>query len=257
MKRKLFHSIPLTILLMLLLCVPASAKTKSILLGMKFTEAKGASDWGYNYSVCLEGTAKAGSKTPTISAKILLPKALIAKKNEFGINFNIGLHDPSIADDDYIGEIPCKEELGISVNKKGKPSISRYTITYDGKAPVKKKAGSVAKIKKAKNFYILTIKNLPMWNAYIPRDKDWIKKNFVNLSKTKTYLFEPRFNINSWGNKLSKKVNGWIYIDKFTVSAARKLTLNMSKWNFRYLNVDRWSGDKNSTPAKQLKYITY
>ncbi len=252
MKKRLLHSIPVTIILLLLLCIPASAKTKSIVFGIKANEAKGADDWGYNVSIMFEGSMKAGSKAPSFSAKVILPKAFLAKNNTFAIEPGIGVHTAVSQENDYLGDALRKYNIVISVNKKGKVSLK----LHNNKTDKDTSPGKMAKIKKSGKNYVLTIKNLPFENMIENWDEENQKSIMSKFDAKKAYRYEPRISIHSWG-PLAKKISGWIYFDKVKVTAAKSMTVSLKNWNFDGIWADLWRKDKNYKVSKRLTNLSY
>ena len=252
MKKRLLHSIPVTIILLLLLCIPASAKTKSLVFGIKANEAKGADDWGYNVSIMLESSMKAGSKAPTFSCKIILPKAFLAKNNTFAIEPGIGVHTAVSQDNDFLGDARRKFQIIVSVNKKGKVSLQ----LHDDRTDKDTSAGKIAKIKKSGKYYVLTINNLP-FDKIIDYWDDENEKNIESkFDPKKAYRYEPRISIHSWG-PLAKKMSGWIYFDKIKVTASKSITVNFKVWNFEGFWADLWRKNKGYRVSKGLASLSY
>ena len=252
MKNRFLRGIPVTLVLLLLLCIPVSAKTKSLVFGIKANEAKGSDDWSYNVSFMFENSLKAGGKVPTLSCKIILPKAFMAKNNTFAIEPNIGVHTAAQQNDSYQGELERKYRIVVSVNKKGKVSLK----LNNDRTGQETKPGKLAKIKKSGKNYILTVSGFPFRNRLDMWDEESQKSEFSGFDTKKAYRFQPRINIHSWG-PLAKKLSGWIYFDKVKVTAAKSMTVSYKNWNIENIWADFWRRGRNGKVSKTMKTLSY
>ncbi len=253
MKKRMLQLLPLTLLLVLMLSTQAFAKS-AIMPGFKISEKKGSAGWNYDINTGIDATAKLGNGTASLSATILLPKALFAKKNVIWVGSSLNLHDPSITNgDDFVGTVPGLCNLKIMVNKKGKITIERY----NGKDGQKLKLGKVAKVKKTKKFYVLTLNKLPYDKIYFQAGDDWAVENEKPLNRNKTYAYSFNVSIFSNEEKLAKKVNGFMYVDKLTVNCSKKISLSVPNWNFKWLECWRNFNGRGTRTKAKLAVIKY
>ena len=259
MKKKWILILSAACLLAFILCTPAYAKEKkTMMLGMNINEKKGATDFVYGFHVCYDSEEKVGNGTFSVSGTILLPKDLLAKKNQIFLEPSVGLRNPNIlVGDDYIGSVASKDWLKISVNKKGKVSLLRFTKEWK-----QKKLGSMASIKKSGDYYVLKLNKMPLMSKYVPANGQGSRA----IDKNRPYIMDANIRLFVWpkdadkANKLSKKVNSFCYLARFCINATKPLCLSVENLNFSWFYCYREKGGKaNSTKRvpMRLAYMSY
>ena len=256
--------IPVLLLIIMAFAAPASAKTKSVAPAIKISEKKGANNFHYWMRFDKQGAVKF-SKVPRLSAKIIIPASLVAKKNIFAIDVSINLHDGNTS----VGTL-CQDWITFTVNKKGKVKVEWLT-PYVWK--VRKSSGLLSVKKSGKN-YVLTIKNLPFDARYVVDGEERDGGITKPLSKKKKYTIASQVDLNFYDNsggvpnKLAKKVSGDMYVDKFTITSGKKKILSVDesyktpimggKDSWKISNVDGSTTDVKSKSLKvKMKKISY
>jgi len=254
MTKKSIRLLALTLIAVMLFAIPASAAT-AIMPGVKINEKKNSRNYDYGMNIGFETKCKF-NKTGYWNATLLLPLDLMTKGNAFAVTSRLNLHDASIQNgDNFIGNVPS-DYIFIEINKNGKIAFTRRR-GYDGKKMKMGKASVSIKKSEAGPFYILTIKNMTYDSKYFPRDAEWEPKNQVKIDKTKTYEYSQEINLSSWGNKLKKKVNSYMYLVSSSAKTAKPLEYSFEEFNFRYFDAWKWSNNKESRPARRIANVTY
>ena len=216
---KKLRIVPILVILLLALAVPAYAKKVSS-PGIKISEKKGANDFRYSMWLTPKKTSNLKG-APKLNAKIILPKELCEGKNTFCFNSYIELNKGK----KFIGTIN-QDWVAMKGSGSGKPKIQRMTpyswINRSNKGLSVKKSG--------KN-YVLTIKDLPYYSTYLPAGEEDPSK-VKPLDKKTKYTFNVCFELSVYDNdggtpnSLTNKVNGWMYVSKASIKAAKKLDMS-------------------------------
>ena len=174
-------------------------------------------------------TAKV-KKNMSVSGKVYVPVSAL-KKSEDSVHVDVWL-DLCNKKGDYIGAIDSK--YTIILTKEGK----KVSLVKWNKSKEKiEKIGSLASYKKSNNYYVITLKNVPIENKYI-NTKD--KK--VSLNTKTTYNLNQGIIVTGTCSKVSKK---YIYVDDLMLkgTSTQKITFNKKDYTF----VDGFYKDKART----------
>jgi hypothetical protein len=239
--------------MMMLSVIPVSAKT-AIVPGIVINQAKGTKDCSYGLGVGIAGKAKL--KSGTYSAELLVPADLFVKDGFFFIEGQLGLHDASIdrnKEDDFLGTVNSTA-IFFMINSKGKISIKRHDNMKDkwvamGSASVKAEKVSSGK------YYLVTIKNMPYDNTYIPRDVEWRSENAKSIPANKTFYYEPKFHL--FCDTYKKAVKDCFYLASFSLNTGVKtLALNFAG-NFNGFNAWHNIGEKELPVTMKISRVSY
>ena len=226
----------LAAVIMILSAIPVSAKT-SIAPGVVIDQAKGSRDWDYGINIGLAGKTK--WKSGTYSAELLLPVDLFVKNNNFNIEGQLDLRDPSIDDreeDPYMGTA-TSSSIEFIINSKGKLSIKRYSNMKDKYVSMGSASVTAEKVSTGK-YYLVKIKDMPFDNTYFPKDVEWQPKNAKTIPTNKNLNYSVKFTINC-GNKLNKAVKDCMYLVSFSCNTGVKTMKMNFTGNFQWF--DAWA----------------
>ena len=231
MKRKSCFILLTAVLLMMLSVIPVAAKTRTAIApGVAINEAKGTKDCGYGLQVGIPGKSK--WKSGTYSAELLVPADLFVKDGFFFIEGQVGLHDTSIdehKEDDFIGT-GTSNAIFFMIDKKGKLTIKRHNNMKDKWVSMGSASVKAVKVASGK-YYLVTIKDMPYDNTYMPRDADWRPENAKSIPTNKTFQYDVSFNLQC--DLFKKAVKDCFYLVSSSCNTGVK-TLNMNfTGNFR------------------------
>lgn len=201
-------------------------------------------DWDkhvYSIDTMLSKTSKIKSGM-TVSYKIYIPKTLF-KKNGDGIDFcmDLGLLTQDKKTKQYKGIGSVNKTRWISVEKNGKKISLGGCNDATGKVTNNPKYAS---IKTSGKYYVLTMKDT-LGKVYYDYKAEKEKK--IN---TKTaYTLVPSLVVHGYGSKFS----GYIYLDEFTVKAAKTLKVTFNKKDYKDMGAWYWGGKDWTNKLKIVK----
>ena len=256
MKRKSCFILLTAVLLMMLSVIPVAAKTRTAIApGVAINEAKGTKDCGYGLQVGIPGKSK--WKSGTYSAELLVPADLFVKDGFFFIEGQVGLHDTSIdehKEDDYIGT-GTSNAIFFMIDKKGKLTIKRHNNMKDKWVSMGSASVKAEKVASGK-YYLVTIKDMPYDNTYMPRDADWRAEDAKPIPTNKNYYYAASFNLHC--EETIKAVKDCFYL----VSYSGNTGVKALKMNFtgNFMGFEAWhsQGEKDGLPVtRKISRVSY
>ena len=141
-------------------------------------------------------------------------------------------HDTSIdehKEDDFIGT-GTSNAIFFMIDKKGKLTIKRHNNMKDKWVSMGSASVKAEKVASGK-YYLVTIKDMPYDNTYMPRDADWRPENAKSIPTNKTFQYDVSFNLQC--DLFKKAVKDCFYLVSSSCNTGVK-TLNMNfTGNFR------------------------
>ena len=254
MKRKSCFILLTAVLLMMLSVIPVSAKT-SIVPGVAVNEAKGSKEWDYSLQVGIPGKAK--WKSGTYSAELLVPADLFIKNGFFFIEGQLQLRDASIderKEDNLVGTA-TSNAIFFMIDKKGKLTIKRHNNMKEKWVSMGSASVKAEKVASGK-YYLVTIKDMPYDNTYMPRDADWRAENAKPIPTNKNYYYAASFNLHC--EETIKAVKDCFYL----VSYSGNTGVKALKMNFtgNFMGFEAWhsQGEKDDLPVtRKISRVSY
>ena len=255
MKRKSCFILLTAVLLMMLSVIPVSAKTTVTVPGVVINEAKGSKEWDYSLQVGIPGKAK--WKSGTYSAELLVPADLFIKNGFFFIEGQLQLRDASIderKEDNFVGTA-TSNAIFFMIDKKGKLTIKRHNNMKDKWVSMGSASVKAEKVASGK-YYLVTIKDMPYDNTYMPRDADWRAENAKPIPTNKNYYYAASFNIHC--EETIKAVKDCFYL----VSYSGNTGVKALKMNFtgNFMGFEAWhsQGEKDDLPVtRKISRVSY
>ena len=255
MKRKSCFILLTAVLLMMLSVIPVSAKTTVTVPGVVINEAKGSKEWDYSLQVGIPGKAK--WKSGTYSAELLVPADLFIKNGFFFIEGQLQLRDASIderKEDNFVGTA-TSNAIFFMIDKKGKLTIKRHNNMKDKWVSMGSASVKAVKVASGK-YYLVTIKDMPYDNTYMPRDADWRAENAKPIPTNKNYYYAASFNLHC--EETIKAVKDCFYL----VSYSGNTGVKALKMNFtgNFMGFEAWhsQGEKDDLPVtRKISRVSY
>ena len=255
MKRKSCFILLTAVLLMMLSVIPVSAKTTVTVPGVVINEAKGSKEWDYSLQVGIPGKAK--WKSGTYSAELLVPADLFIKNGFFFIEGQLQLRDASIderKEDNFVGTA-TSNAIFFMIDKKGKLTIKRHNNMKEKWVSMGSASVKAEKVASGK-YYLVTIKDMPYDNTYMPRDADWRAENAKPIPTNKNYYYVASFNIHC--EETIKAVKDCFYL----VSYSGNTGVKALKMNFtgNFMGFEAWhsQGEKDDLPVtRKISRVSY
>ena len=195
----------------------------------KRDSAQAYNDNCYGMMAGYKKTAKV-KKNMSVSGKVYVPVSALKKSGDsIHIDFWMDLCSKK---GDYIGSIDSK--YTIILTKDGK----KVSLVKWNKSKEKiEKIGSLASYKKSNNYYVITLKNVPLENQYVNT-----KDKRVSLNTKTTYNLNQGISVAGTCSKVSNK---YIYVDDLMLkgTSTQKITFNKKDYAF----VDGFYKDKART----------
>lgn len=236
--------------------VAAAAKNKAVRIKVSFNGKESTTDkiWDqntYGISTLLKSKSKV-KKNTTVSYKVVVPKTLLKKNGDvllFCMDLNLL---EKYKDGSYRGVGSINKTRWCSIRKEGKKVyLGIYNEVKDkdeGEVVVKgKKVQKVgnATIKEQGKYYVITMKDT-LRNTYYDYKTDKNKK----INTKKSYYLMPEFVIHGDCSKLS----GEIYLDEFTVNAAKKQTVTFNKKDYTEVGGRHYGGKDWYSKTKVVNF---
>lgn len=198
-------------------------------------------DWDkhvYSIGLFLPKTSKVKSGM-TVSYKIYIPKSLFKKDGDY-VDICMDLTLAGKDKNGYYGVGSIYKTRWVSIEKRGKKFEGRICNDVTGKM---EKFSKYASLKSSGNYYVLTMKDVLGKNYY-----DYKARKNKKINTKTAYTLIPELVIHGNG-----KFSGYIYLDEFTVKAAKtqKVTFSGAK-EYTNLGASYW-GSKDWT--KKLKIV--
>ena len=255
MKRKSCFILLTAVLLMMLSVIPVSAKTTVTVPGVVINEAKGSKEWDYSLQVGIPGKAK--WKSGTYSAELLVPADLFIKNGFFFIEGQLQLRDASIderKEDNLVGTA-TSNAIFFMIDKKGKLTIKRHNNMKDKWVSMGSASVKAVKVASGK-YYLVTIKDMPYDNTYMPRDADWRAEDAKPIPTNKNYYYAASFNLHC--EETIKAVKDCFYL----VSYSGNTGVKALKMNFtgNFMGFEAWhsQGEKDGLPVtRKISRVSY
>lgn len=255
MKRKSCFILLTAVLLMMLSVIPVSAKTTVTVPGVVINEAKGSKEWDYSLQVGIPGKAK--WKSGTYSAELLVPADLFIKNGFFFIEGQLQLRDASIderKEDNLVGTA-TSNAIFFMFDKKGKLTIKRHNNMKDKWVSMGSASVKAEKVASGK-YYLVTIKDMPYDNTYMPWDADWRAENAKPIPTNKNYYYAASFNLHC--EETIKAVKDCFYL----VSYSGNTGVKALKMNFtgNFMGFEAWhsQGEKDDLPVtRKISRVSY
>ena len=255
MKRKSCFILLTAVLLMMLSVIPVSAKTTVTVPGVVINEAKGSKEWDYSLQVGIPGKAK--WKSGTYSAELLVPADLFIKNGFFFIEGQLQLRDASIderKEDNFVGTA-TSNAIFFMIDKKGKLTIKRHNNMKEKWVSMGSASVKAEKVASGK-YYLVTIKDMPYDNTYMPRDADWRAENAKPIPTNKNYYYAASFNLHC--EETIKAVKDCFYL----VSYSGNTGVKALKMNFtgNFMGFEAWhsQGEKDGLPVtRKISRVSY
>ncbi len=190
------------------------------------------------YNLSVEHKTKSQvTKNMTMSNTIYIPKDALKKDNSrVDLDFGLDIYNKS-----FQGYIQAKYKLVLE-NHFGYVVMWKEDTTNNWKMS---RTGSMASYKKKGDYYVITVKDLPLLDEaeYWPKGK---RKTKSMDKLTKTYTFRSVINFGGQGQKMTKKK---IYVSDMAIKAKKTVTTNFTSKD--YTAVDWWSQKTDKTnPAR-------
>ena len=118
------------------------------------------------------------------------------QRNSLYLEGQVGLHDTSIdehKEDDFIGT-GTSNAIFFMIDKKGKLTIKRHNNMKDKWVSMGSASVKAVKVASGK-YYLVTIKDMPYDNTYMPRDADWRAEDAKPIPTNKNYYYAASFNL--------------------------------------------------------------
>ena len=255
MKRKSCFILLTAVLLMMLSVIPVSAKTTVTVPGVVINEAKGSKEWDYSLQVGIPGKAK--WKSGTYSAELLVPADLFIKNGFFFIEGQLQLRDASIderKEDNLVGTA-TSNAIFFMIDKKGKLTIKRHNNMKDKWVSMGSASVKAEKVASGK-YYLVTIKDMPYDNTYMPRDANWRAEDAKPIPTNKNYYYAASFNLHC--EETIKAVKDCFYL----VSYSGNTGVKALKMNFtgNFMGFEAWhsQGEKDGLPVtRKISRVSY
>jgi len=184
-------------------------------------------------------TDKLTKSTMKLSGKVYIPvKAFTKKSDEIMISPELVLTNSKDTD---VGVIYCKYDVILKYTGSG-VELYKQNGNYDN--PKRSAIGSCATVKKSGNYYLVTLKNLPLTGDCLDAED-----NLVSINTKKNYVLNPGFTIFSTTAKAWK---GTVMVDDIqlkTASLTQKITFD--KADYKGIFAKNWAfGDPKASVAK-------
>lgn len=228
MSKKFMKKILLSLLTVciLLSCIPVdtvlAAGNRALAVPYSFknlTWEKNGDKCGFEnlYSIILPGKEKKSSlKNLKMGAVVYIPKKAIKRKES---RINLGLYLDIMKKDEYIGEISPRVTV-VLTNENGKTKLYAWDELKQKDVKASKYASFKTGKGKYKDYYIVTLKNLPLMQEIV-MDGDGSGKR-VKITENTKYVFNTGLSITGEGYKTS----GTLYLNELTVTSSGKKIVN-------------------------------
>ena len=203
------------------------------------TSEKNIDDQSVFFGGTLNKKCKA-TKNMKLSCTVYIPVNALKKGDFFVIDPMVGLNTPS----KYLGTVFGKYRVQVEMNNKGTFNI--WKQTDEGVAG--KLGSKYASVKKQGNFYVVTIKKIPLCSWAFNGTPD----NKVKMYTAKSLYLSAYARV--YRNS-SKKWTGYLYMDNITLYAQKTLKMTFDKKDYKDVFAYKFNSFKSGTVKAAVKAV--
>ena len=239
----------------LFLCVPAHA-AESIVGGVRMelirsSKQKTETQKALQYVTEIGFTKRSLlTEDMTYSLVWLIPGSFLPEGNRLCLMADMQIHKPS--NFEHIGMIHAKDRFWIS-RTKNELKIERQTWNSKQKKYVKAKLNEMVTAKSAGDYFAVTIRNAPFHKMYYPADEGEPARE-LNTERKYGISICPILYAGEEAT-VQKGVTGYVYFDRISLSASKKLSASFKTFN--YVWFDCWRYGSVCPVAKRVRTIKY
>ncbi len=160
-------------------------------------------------------------KNMSVSGKVYVPTSAL-KKDGDSIHITLWL-DLCTKKGDYVGAINSNYTIML-IKEGNKLRLAKWNNSKEKEG----KIGSLASYKKSNNYYVITLKNVPLENKYLDTEG---KK--VSLNTKTTYSLNQGITVTGTCSKVSNK---YVYVDDLMLKGTSTQKITFDKKDYRFVD---------------------